>query len=77
MNTDPFPEVHARLEIDSLPSRRWIECVACVEHKALDDGSNGEEFAREHLAERPWHTRYRIVSQVGFRFVPTVEPATA
>lgn len=73
MNTDPFPDLFAHLEISALPSRRWVECADCIENKSLDDGrTDPQEWAVGHVLLYPGHKRYRIVSQVGFSLNPLV-----
>lgn len=78
MTADPFPDLRAHLETDALPSRRWVECANCIEHKSLDDGNtNAQEWAAGHTYLYPGHVRYRIVSQVGFSLIPTAVPEPA
>ncbi|WP_089105882.1 DUF7848 domain-containing protein [Streptomyces hyaluromycini] len=83
---DPYPEVKSRLEIGALPGRSWIECVNCIEHQWMNakgavEGpgedpvtQDPDEWALEHNAKYPTHTRYRTVSQTNFRVVPSVQP---
>ncbi|MDQ0934940.1 DUF7848 domain-containing protein [Streptomyces turgidiscabies] len=71
MTTEPFPRLWSFAETSALPSRRWVECVNCIENVALDDGSTDpQEWAVRHTALHPDHVRYRVVSQVGFRLDP-------
>lgn len=71
MTVNPFPEIKNRMELDSIPSRGWIECVNCIESQDVTDGRDPDEWALEHSALYPSHQRYRIVSQVNFRVVPS------
>ena len=75
MTTDPFPDLWSHPEISALPSHRWIECANCIENASLDDGmTDPQEWAVGHMQLRPWHTRFRIVSQVGFSVNPKAAP---
>lgn len=76
MTAHPCPALRAHLlEADILPSRRWVECAKCIEHKSLDDGNtDAQEWAADHTRLYAGHDRYRIVSQVGFILAPTVAP---
>lgn len=78
MTTDPFPDFRAHLETDVVPSRQWVECANCIEHKSLDDGdADAQGWAAGHTYLHPGHVRYRIVSQVGFSLTPTAVPEPA
>lgn len=75
MTADPFPDLWSHLEISALPSRKWVECADCIENKSIDDGATDpQEWAVRHTQLLPWHTRFRIVSQVGFSVEPTAAP---
>ncbi|MFI6548612.1 hypothetical protein ACIBO9_35750 [Streptomyces prunicolor] len=78
MTPDPWPELHTHLETGTLPARRWIECVACIDIETLNDGDrdgDAEEWAMAHAKLYPAHTRFRAVSQVRFRLAPRADPA--
>ncbi|WP_405814769.1 hypothetical protein OG241_09570 [Streptomyces sp. NBC_01390] len=76
MTTDSCPALRARLlEADTLLSRRWVECVKCIERKSFDDGNTDvQEWAADHTRLYAGHDRYRIVSQVGLILAPTMAP---
>lgn len=68
-------EEGAAVTADTLPSRRWVECAKCIEHKSLDDGNTDvQERAADHTRLYMEHDRYRIVSQVGFSLAPAAAP---
>lgn len=66
----PFPPIQTRVELDTAPGSRWVECVSCVEHNFLRAGDDPVAWADEHTASFPWHTRYRVVSQKNFGTTP-------
>ncbi|MET9126970.1 hypothetical protein [Streptomyces sp. NPDC004528] len=73
-----YPVVTGRLAVDELPARRWVECASCVESKDFDHTTEAEAWAELHFKEKPAHDRYRIVRQIGWRFVPgAIEPEPA
>lgn len=77
MKTDPFPEVRTSVDLKATPESRGVECVLCVEHKFLDNGTDPTLWAEMHVEQRPGHTRFRTVTQSNFRVSPSglvVEP---
>jgi hypothetical protein len=69
--TDPFPEIHNRVELDAVPAREWVECVSCVEHHSLTDGTDATVWGETHMVTLPHHNRFRVVRQSNFRIVPS------
>jgi hypothetical protein len=75
-STNPYPEVRTDADIDGLPSRGWVECAGCLENSGIASAADAKEWADAHIQERPYHTRFRTVSQVTFSVpVPYEVPA--
>jgi hypothetical protein len=66
----PNIAVH-RLAVDTLPAQRWVECASCIESKRIEHTREAEAWAAGHFRVNPRHDRYRIVRQIGWRFVPS------
>lgn len=73
MATNPAPETSQAprpvLKSTEVPIRQWIECERCL--ASSRDESSTQEWAADHLAERPTHNRFRIVSQTYWRLEPS------
>lgn len=76
MKIDPFPEVHTGIELDEAPASSWVECVQCVDHKFLNDGTDPTIWAEQHTELLPDHNRFRTVTQANFRVEPSRPVAT-
>ncbi|MEU4170450.1 hypothetical protein AB0F46_26685 [Streptomyces sp. NPDC026665] len=69
-----YPKVQSsRLAVDNLPTQRWVECASCIESKNIEYTTEAEVWAEEHFRVNPRHDRFRIVRQVGWRFVPSAD----
>ncbi|WP_456341053.1 DUF7848 domain-containing protein, partial [Streptomyces scabiei] len=66
MKADPYPEVSADIGISDLPAREWVECADCLRGSDIDNADDAKAWAEEHIKERPYHLRYRTVSQTPF-----------
>ncbi|MCX5420348.1 hypothetical protein [Streptomyces sp. NBC_00078] len=71
MKIDPFPEVRSGVELDEAPESRWDECVHCIDHKSLNDGTDPTLWAELHAEQRPGHVRFRTVVQANFSVAPS------
>ncbi|MDX2999638.1 DUF7848 domain-containing protein, partial [Streptomyces scabiei] len=66
MKANPFPEVRDDVGISDLPAHEWVECADCLRGNHVNGEDAAKAWAEEHIKERPYHLRYRTVSQTPF-----------
>lgn len=72
-----YPSVEPRLSVDT-PARRWVECCSCMEHLDIEETKDAEKWSADHFRVNPFHDRYRVVRQIGWKVTPgAVEPEPA
>ncbi|MGW2552897.1 DUF7848 domain-containing protein [Streptomyces sp. NPDC001635] len=72
-NRYAYPEVRTDLDLDNLPSHRWVECASCVASKGIEHVGEAHAWAKEHHRRNPQHDRFRVVRQKGWRIVPPTD----
>ncbi|WP_456339954.1 DUF7848 domain-containing protein [Streptomyces scabiei] len=76
MKANPFPEVRDGAGISDLPAHEWVECADCLRGSDIGNAADAKAWAEAHIQERPYHLRYRTVSQRTFSVpVPYDVPA--